>query len=73
MAFLRIWVRLFGGGDGEISHENLVQESRVGEARWVGEGERGRGGFNEVRVDVLRLITIFEDKVLEKRVCGKWG
>ncbi|GMN51382.1 hypothetical protein TIFTF001_020531 [Ficus carica] len=58
-------------GDGEIGVENLVEESGVGEARWVAEGERGGRGFDEVRVEVLGLVTNFEDEVLEG-VCGKW-
>ncbi|GMN40869.1 hypothetical protein TIFTF001_010085 [Ficus carica] len=36
----REW-RVGVGGDGEIGVENLVEESGVGEARWVAEGERG--------------------------------
>ena len=36
--------------------ENLVEESGVGEARWVAEGERGGRGFDEVRVEVLGLV-----------------
>ena len=60
------------GGNGEIGIENLVEESGVGVARWVAEGERGGQGFDEVRVEVLGLVTIFEDEVLEEGVCGKW-
>ena len=52
--------------------ENLVEESKVGEARWVAEGESGGRGFDKVRVEVLGLVTIFEDEVLEEGICGKW-
>lgn len=72
MAFLRSLGGFSGSGDGEIGVENLVEESGVGEARWVAEGERGGRGFDEVRVEVLGLVTIFEDEVLEEGVCGKW-
>lgn len=73
MAFLRSSDGFSGSGDGEIGVENLVEESGVGEARWVAEGERGGRGFDEIRVEVLGLVTIFEDEVLEEGVCGKWA
>ena len=59
--------------DGEIGVENLVYEGRVGELRWVAERERGHRGFDDIRVDVFGLITVFEHKVLEERVCGQRG
>lgn len=72
MLSLRIWVGLFRGGDCEISYENLVYKSRVEEASWVAHRKRGRIGLDKIRVNILRLITIFEHIVLEERVCGKW-
>lgn len=51
----------------------MVQKSRVEEARWVRDGERGGGGFDLVGVKILRLVAIFEGKVLEERVGGKRG
>jgi hypothetical protein len=56
--------------DGEIRGENLVSEGGAGELRWVGERKGGERGFDEVRVDVFRLIAVFQDKVLEEGVCG---
>lgn len=58
--------------DGEIGVEGLVDVSRGEEARRVRERNRGVRRFDQVRVNVLRLVTIFEDEVLEERVCGKW-
>lgn len=69
MSFL--WV--LGVGDGEVSVEDLVQESRVGESRWVRDGESRGGGFDEVRVEVFGLVSVFEGQVLEEGVCGEWG
>lgn len=46
-------------GDGEVRDEGLVDEGGSGEARREGDGEGRRGGFDEVRVDVFRLIAIF--------------
>ena len=57
--------------DGEISNENLVNESRVVELRWVGERKRRERGFDEIWMDVFRLITSFESEILEERICGE--
>lgn len=35
VASLRIWVSFVGGGDGEIRIEDLVDENRGQELRWV--------------------------------------
>lgn len=35
MASLRIWVSFVGAGDGEIRIEDLVDENRGQELRWV--------------------------------------
>ena len=67
MAFLRSSGGFSGSGDGEIGVENLVEESRVGEARWVAEGERGGRGFDNVRVEVLGLVTKRKEREREKK------
>lgn len=49
----------------------MVGEGGVGEARRVGERKRGEREADEVGVDVLRLVAIFEGEVLEGGVCGE--
>lgn len=70
---LRIWVSSVQGGDGEISVEHLVDENRGEELSWVRNGERGGGRFNEIGVNILRLIAMFENKILEEGIGGKRG
>lgn len=48
-----------GRGDGKVRNEGLVDEGRSGETRGEGDGEGRGGGFDEVRVDVFRLVAIF--------------
>lgn len=62
-----------GGGDGEVGDEDLVKKSRGGEARGERDGDRGRGGLDEVGVDVLGLVAIVESEVLEEGVGRKRG
>lgn len=62
-----------GGGDGEVGDEDLVKKSGGGEARRERDGDRGRGGLDEVGVDVLGLVAIVESEVLEEGVRRKRG
>lgn len=62
-----------GCSDGEIGVEGLVDESRGEEARRVRERKRRVRRFDQVRMNVLSLVAVFEDEVLEEGVCRKWG
>lgn len=59
--------------NGEIRIKDLVNESRVVGLRWVTDGEGRDCRFNEIRMDVFRLITVLEDEILKERIRGKWG
>ena len=71
MASLRIWIGSIEGGNGEIGIEYLVDENRGEELGWGREGERGGVRFDEIGMDILRLIAMFEDEVLEEGIGGK--
>lgn len=58
-------------GYGEIGAENLVSGRRTTEMRRVAESECRLGRSDEIRVNVLRLITIVENKILEERIGGQ--
>lgn len=62
---------VFTSGDGEIGGESLVDETRGGETRWVAERKGRSRGFYEIRMYVLGLITIFQNKVLEEGIGGE--
>lgn len=64
-------IRWRGGGDGEISVEDLVEEGRVIEAGRVAEEEGREGRLDEVRVDVLGDVPVLEGEVLEEGVGGQ--
>lgn len=59
--------------NGEISVKDVVNESRVAGLRRVTDGEGRDRRFNEIRMDVFRLITILEDEILKERIRGKRG
>lgn len=67
-----IRVRVFQDGDGDVGIENLVNECRVVELRWVANRKSGNRGLDEIRMDVLGLIAILDNKVLKERVGRKW-
>lgn len=52
--------------NGEIGVENLVNKCRVLVQRWVTNRKRGKSGFNEIGMDVFRLIAVLENKILKK-------
>lgn len=52
--------------NGEIGVENLVNKCRVLDQRWVTNRKRGNSGFNEIGMDVFRLIAVLENKILKK-------
>lgn len=62
-----------GGGDGEVGGEDLVQEGGGGEAGRERDGDGGRGGLDEVGVDVLGLVAAVEGEVLEEGVGRERG
>lgn len=70
---VRARVGVIEGGNGEIGDEYLVNEGRILEEGRVAERERRLRRSDEVGVDVLGLIAIFEDEVLEEGVCGERG
>lgn len=73
MTFIRTWVGFIGCRDGDIRNKNLVDERWIMKKRWVRYRNRRFRRFNEIRVDILRLITIFKSKVLKESVCRQWG
>ena len=70
MSFFDAMVR---GQDGEVRSEGLVDRERIRDKRREGEVDGGVCGFDEVRVDIFRLVSIVKDKVLEEGVGGERG
>lgn len=71
MSLSRMRVGSVRPGDCDVGVESLEDEGGVVRESWVRDGERRRRWFDDVRVKVLGLVSVFEGEVLEEGVCGE--